>query len=78
MLEIVFGLGLICGLIVISANNPIYSVFRLIGLFINAAVLLLTLEVDFLAFILLIVYQKKVSITLDASFLKFFLFFGYF
>nr|YP_001648582.1 NADH dehydrogenase subunit 6 [Ectyoplasia ferox]ABW76588.1 NADH dehydrogenase subunit 6 [Ectyoplasia ferox] len=53
---------IISGIMVISALNPIYSVFWLIIAFINASVLFILLEVDFIALIFLIVYVGAIAI----------------
>ena len=55
-------LALCCALFVISSTNPIHSVFALIGLFINSSALLFTLQSDFLAIILLVVYVGAIAI----------------
>ena len=47
---------------VISALNPVHSVFWLIVAFTSAAVLFILLEVDFIAFIFLIVYVGAIAI----------------
>jgi NADH-quinone oxidoreductase subunit J len=47
---------------VISARNPVYSILFLVLVFCNAAGLLLLLETDFLAMLLLIVYVGAVAV----------------
>ena len=53
-------LGLATG--VILARSPITALFCLIGVFVNAILLLLTLRVEFLSMILLIVYIGAIAI----------------
>jgi len=55
-------LAIICALLVISATNPIYSVFGLIGLFINTSIILFSLGLDFIAIILLIIYIGAIAV----------------
>lgn len=47
---------------VILSRNPIYSLFYLICVFIQISVLLLAVGIDFLAFLLLMVYVGAISI----------------
>ncbi len=53
---------IISGIMVISALNPVYSVFWLIIAFINASVLFILLDIDFIALIFLIVYVGAIAI----------------
>lgn len=53
---------IISGVMVISAFNPIYSVFWLISAFIESSVLFIILGVDFIAFVFLIVYVGAIAI----------------
>jgi len=53
---------LISGILVISSLNSVHSVLWLIAAFINAAVLFILLEVDFIALIILIVYVGAIAI----------------
>lgn len=55
-------IGISSRLFVITAQNPIHSVFRLIGLFVRSTRLLFTLEVDFLAILLLVVYVGAIAV----------------
>lgn len=58
-----FALGVIfSGIMVISALNPVHSVLWLIFAFTNASALFILLEVEFLAFIFLIVYVGAIAI----------------
>jgi NADH-quinone oxidoreductase subunit J len=54
--------SLFFALVLIFNNNPIYSVFSLILVFLSSAIILLIIEVEFLAFILVIVYVGAVAI----------------
>jgi|SaaInlStandDraft_4_1057021.scaffolds.fasta_scaffold132544_1 NADH-quinone oxidoreductase subunit J len=59
----IFSLGaIISGFFVISAINPIHSVFGLIMAFGNVSFILLMLEIEFLAFLFLIVYIGAIAI----------------
>lgn len=49
-------------IIVIISRNPIYSLFCLILVFINTAILLFYFKVEFIALILLIVYAGAISV----------------
>nr|YP_001648568.1 NADH dehydrogenase subunit 6 [Ptilocaulis walpersi]ABW83889.1 NADH dehydrogenase subunit 6 [Ptilocaulis walpersi] len=53
---------IISGIMVVSALNPVYSVFWLIIAFINASILFILLDVDFIALIFLIVYVGAIAI----------------
>jgi len=58
-----FAFGVILsGIMVISALNPVHSVFWLIVAFTSAAMLFILLEVEFIAFIFLIVYVGAIAI----------------
>lgn len=58
-----FAFGVILsGIMVISALNPVHSVFWLIVAFSSAAMLFILLEVEFIAFIFLIVYVGAIAI----------------
>lgn len=58
-----FALGVIfSGIMVISSLNPVHSVLWLIFAFTNASALFILLEVEFLAFIFLIVYVGAIAI----------------
>ena len=48
--------------LMILANNPIYSVFFLISIFINTAIIFIFFNVDFLGIILLLVYVGAIAI----------------
>ena len=62
-LIMIFSLGaIISGFIVISAINPVHSVFGLILAFTNVSFILLMLEIEFLAFLFLIVYIGAIAI----------------
>nr|YP_010585878.1 NADH dehydrogenase subunit 6 [Plerogyra sinuosa]UZY20661.1 NADH dehydrogenase subunit 6 [Plerogyra sinuosa] len=50
------------GIMVVSAVNPVLSIFWLILAFVNAAVFFLLLEVDFLALIFLLVYVGAIAV----------------
>lgn len=59
----IFSIGaIISGFVVISAINPIHSVFGLILAFMNVSFILLMLEVEFLAFLFLVVYIGAIAI----------------
>lgn len=59
----VFSIGaILSGFMVISATNPIHSVFGLILAFANTSFILLILEIEFLAFLFLIVYIGAIAI----------------
>lgn len=53
---------LVCGVMVISARNPVHSVLFLILAFFNAAGLFVMLGAEFLAMILVIVYVGAVAV----------------
>jgi NADH-quinone oxidoreductase subunit J len=50
------------GFFVISSRNPIHSVLSLISVFLLSAILLICLEVEFLAFSFVIVYVGAIAI----------------
>ncbi len=54
--------AILSGIMVISALNPVHSVFWLIVAFTSAAMLFILLEVEFIAFIFLIVYVGAIAI----------------
>nr|AFX73456.1 NADH dehydrogenase subunit 6 [Oscarella sp. violet] len=59
----IFALGvIISGIMVISALNPIHSVFWLIVVFLGASALFILLGIDFIALIFLIVYVGAIAI----------------
>ena len=59
----IFSIGAIfSGFLVISAINPIHSVFGLILAFTNVSFILLMLEIEFLAFLFLVVYIGAIAI----------------
>lgn len=49
-------------ILMILSNNPIYSVFFLISIFINTAVIFILYNVDFLGILLLLVYVGAIAI----------------
>nr|YP_004123364.1 NADH dehydrogenase subunit 6 [Plakortis simplex]ADO51513.1 NADH dehydrogenase subunit 6 [Plakortis simplex] len=53
---------LVSGIMVISALNPIHSVFWLIAVFLGASALFILLNIDFIALIFLIVYVGAIAI----------------
>jgi NADH-quinone oxidoreductase subunit J len=55
-------IAIISGIMVISSRNPMHSVLFLVLVFCNAAGLLLLLETEFLAMLLLIVYVGAVAV----------------
>lgn len=55
-------LALISSIMVISAKNPIHSVFYLVLVFLNTAVLFLFLGLEFFAIIFIIVYVGAIAI----------------
>jgi NADH-quinone oxidoreductase subunit J len=63
LLFYIFGsLALISGSLVVSARNPMHSILFLVLVFCNAAGLLLLLETEFLAMLLLIVYVGAIAV----------------
>lgn len=62
-LWLIFSIGaLVSGLLVISSTNPIHSIFALVLAFCNSSFLLLMLGVEFLGFLLMIVYVGAIAI----------------
>lgn len=55
-------IAIISALFVISASNPIHSVFSLIRLFVRSTRLLFTLQADFLRILLLVVYVGAIAV----------------
>jgi NADH-ubiquinone oxidoreductase chain 6 len=62
MLNLISGLSLICGVLVIISKNPIVSVLFLIGLFLGIASYLMMLGINFIGLSYLLVYVGAVSI----------------
>ena len=59
----VFAIGaIVTGFLVITAKNPIISVFYLVLTFVNASILLLIQGVEFLSLLLIIVYVGAIAI----------------
>lgn len=52
----------VSGIMVISALNPVHSVFWLVVAFINSAALFILLGVDFIALMLIIIYVGAIAI----------------
>jgi NADH-quinone oxidoreductase subunit J len=59
---IISALCITSGIFVISINNPIHSILLLIMLFFFGSILLLLLNVEFFAFIFLIVYIGAIAV----------------
>ena len=55
-------IAIISGIMVISSRNPMHSVLFLVLVFCNAAGLLLLLETEFLAMLLLVVYVGAIAV----------------
>jgi len=55
-------IAIVSGIMVISSRNPMHSVLFLVLVFCNAAGLLLLLETEFLAMLLLIVYVGAIAV----------------
>ena len=55
-------LSIICGIFVIITNNPVTSVFFLIGLFLTISIFLIMLGINFIGLSYLLVYVGAVSI----------------
>jgi NADH-quinone oxidoreductase subunit J len=55
-------IAIISGVMVISSRNPMHSVLFLVLVFCNAAGLLLLLETEFLAMLLLVVYVGAIAV----------------
>jgi len=62
ILNIFYLFAIICGIVVITLKNPIYSLFFLIGLFSSIACYLMLLGLTFIGLSYLIVYVGAVSI----------------
>jgi NADH-quinone oxidoreductase subunit J len=62
LISTLIGIALISRLFVISASNPIHSVFALIRLFIRSTRLLFTLQADYLGILLLVVYVGAIAV----------------
>lgn len=54
--------ALVSSTVVITATNPVHSVFALIFVFVNVAGILLVLRVEFLSLLLLVVYVGAVAV----------------
>nr|YP_010289328.1 NADH dehydrogenase subunit 6 [Coelogorgia palmosa]UKP87529.1 NADH dehydrogenase subunit 6 [Coelogorgia palmosa] len=62
-LFIAFSLGIVgASLMVISTSNPVYSVFWLVIAFVNAAVMFISLGLDYIGLIFIIVYVGAIAI----------------
>lgn len=62
LLDILSLLAIICGILIITVNNPIVSVLFLIGLFLNVSLYLMLVGNSFIGFSYLLVYIGAVSI----------------
>ncbi len=62
ILNIIFILSLLCGILVIISKNPIISILYLIGLFANISCYLIMLGLSFIGLSYLIIYIGAVSI----------------
>lgn len=63
LLFIIYGLGAItAGILVISSNNPIHSIFSLVLAFANISFIMILLGVEFLGMLFLIVYVGAIAI----------------
>lgn len=63
LLFIIFSFSaILCGFLVISSTNPVHSIFALVLAFANSCLLLLLLGVEFLGFLLMIVYVGAIAI----------------
>lgn len=63
LLFIIFGLGAItAGILVISSNNPIHSIFSLVLAFANISFIMILFGVEFLGMLFLIVYVGAIAI----------------
>jgi len=62
LLDILSLLSIICGILIITVNNPIVSVLFLIGLFLNISLYLMLVGNSFIGFAYLLVYIGAVSI----------------
>nr|YP_009860923.1 NADH dehydrogenase subunit 6 [Carijoa riisei]QKI31856.1 NADH dehydrogenase subunit 6 [Carijoa riisei] len=62
-LFMIFSLGIVgASLMVISTPNPVYSVFWLVIAFVNAAVMFISLGLDYIGLIFIIVYVGAIAI----------------
>nr|YP_010322990.1 NADH dehydrogenase subunit 6 [Keratoisidinae sp. ANT-29]UKP87776.1 NADH dehydrogenase subunit 6 [Keratoisidinae sp. ANT-29] len=62
-LFMIFSLGIVgASLMVISTPNPVYSVFWLVIAFVNAAVMFISLGLDYIGLIFVIVYVGAIAI----------------
>ncbi|YP_003331252.1 NADH dehydrogenase subunit 6 (mitochondrion) [Dendronephthya gigantea] len=62
-LFIIISLGIVvASFMVISTPNPVYSVFWLVIAFVNAAVMFISLELDYIGLIFIIVYVGAIAI----------------
>nr|YP_008999686.1 NADH dehydrogenase subunit 6 [Calicogorgia granulosa]ACZ34426.1 NADH dehydrogenase subunit 6 [Calicogorgia granulosa] len=62
-LFMIFSLGIVgASLMVISTPNPVYSVFWLVIAFVNAAVMFVSLGLDYIGLIFIIVYVGAIAI----------------
>lgn len=62
ILLLVSSLLLISSILVISAENPVHAVLYLIVVFINATLLLMFLQAEFISLILLVVYVGAIAV----------------
>jgi len=62
LISIFYTLLLISSMLMIISNNSIYSVFFLISIFINTAIIFILFNVDFLGILLLLVYVGAIAI----------------
>ena len=62
VLDIISLLAILCGILVITSKNPIFSVLFLIGLFLSIASYLMILGLNFIGLSYLLVYVGAVSI----------------
>jgi NADH-ubiquinone oxidoreductase chain 6 len=62
LLDLISILSIICGILIITVNNPIVSVLFLIGLFLNISIYLMLIGNSFIGFSYLLVYIGAVSI----------------
>jgi len=53
---------LVSSILMILSNNPIYSVFFLIAIFINTSIIFILFNVDFIGLLLLLVYVGAIAI----------------
>ena len=62
LVKIFLALVLFSGLLTIVSSNPVHSVFYLILAFVASTLLLLTLDVEFIAMLFLVVYIGAISV----------------